>query len=117
MKLNEIANPDLEVTDRPVTKDKMTPQHPQQWLVVLHNNDYVSAHLVIDILNDIFGHDRESAIQLMMQVHQHEKGPVKIYPSKDIAETKVNQAEQYAQRHSKTYHDSETPMFTVEEAD
>jgi len=68
---------------------------PPLFKVVLLNDDYTPMEFVVHILESIFNHDREQATQIMLQVHKQGKGVCGIY-TKDIAETKVVQVNNYS---------------------
>jgi ATP-dependent Clp protease adaptor protein ClpS len=63
--------------------------------VVLINDDYTPMEFVVHILEAIFNHSREKATQIMLNVHKQGKGVCGIY-TKDIAETKVVQVNNYS---------------------
>jgi ATP-dependent Clp protease adaptor protein ClpS len=50
---------------------------------------------VVHILESIFQHDREKATQIMLHVHKQGKGVCGLY-TKDVAETKVVQVNNYS---------------------
>ena len=68
---------------------------PPLYQVILINDDYTPMEFVVHILEAIFNHDREKATQIMLNVHKQGKGICGIY-TKDIAETKVAQVNNYA---------------------
>ena len=74
--------------------ERMT-QDPKQYKVLIHNDDYTPDILVIDILIDIFGKDRSEALHATLTVHYTGMVVAGIY-SRDIAETKVEEATKYA---------------------
>ena len=61
---------------------------PPMYQVVLLNDDYTPMEFVVAILQEYFNKDRETATQIMLQVHRDGKGMCGVYP-KDIASTKV----------------------------
>lgn len=71
---------------------------PAKYQVIFHNDDYTTMDFVIEVLMDFFGHDENTATQIMYSVHEEGKGICGIY-SAEIAETKVFQVTQYAQEH------------------
>ncbi len=75
------------------TKPKL--KKPQLFKVVLLNDDYTPMEFVVHILEVFFKHDREKATQIMLHVHKLGKGVCGVY-SKDIAETKVTQVNNYS---------------------
>lgn len=70
-------------------------QRPQMYKVVLLNDDYTPMEFVVEILETFFYMNREKATQVMLAVHTQGKGVCGIY-TRDIAETKAAQVNQYA---------------------
>jgi ATP-dependent Clp protease adaptor protein ClpS len=68
---------------------------PPLFKVVLHNDDYTPMEFVIEILEVFFRMNREQATQVMLTVHTQGKGVCGIY-TRDIAETKMTQVNQYS---------------------
>ena len=64
--------------------------------VILMNDDYTPMEFVVHVLEAFFGMNREKATQIMLTVHTTGSAVVGIYP-RDIAETKSEQVNQYAQ--------------------
>lgn len=58
--------------------------------VVLLNDDYTPMEFVVMVLQEFFNKDRDTATQIMLQVHVHGRGVCGVYTA-DIAATKVNQ--------------------------
>ena len=86
-------NPDsglATVTAKPELK------RPPMYKVVLLNDDYTPMEFVVHVLEIFFAMDREKATQIMLTVHTQGAAVVGIYP-RDIAETKSEQVNQYAQ--------------------
>jgi len=77
---------------RPKTKE------PPLYKVVLHNDDYTPMEFVVEVLEVFFGMAREKATQIMLHVHTRGKGVCGIY-TRDIAETKVAQVNEYSRQH------------------
>ena len=76
-------------------KPKLKP--PKRYKVVLMNDDFTPMEFVIQVLQSFFRLDRESAVQIMMSVHTKGKGVCGVF-SKDIAETKVVQVNEYSRQ-------------------
>lgn len=70
-------------------------QKPPQYNVVLLNDDFTPMDFVVSILQNFFAMDEATAVQVMLQVHQQGKAVCGCY-TRDIAETKVAQVEEYA---------------------
>ncbi len=68
---------------------------PPLYSVILLNDDYTPMEFVVHILEAIFNHNREEATRIMLNVHKSGKGVCGIF-TKDVAETKVNQVNNYA---------------------
>ncbi len=71
---------------------------PPLYKVVLLNDDYTPMEFVVEILEFFFGMSREKATQVMLAVHTQGKGVCGIF-TRDIAETKAAQVNQYAKEH------------------
>lgn len=82
---------------------------PSKFKVVLNNDDYTPMDFVVEVLQLFFSMNMEKANQIMLAVHYEGKATCGVY-SADIAETKVEQVNQYAQQ-------NEHPLLcTMEEA-
>lgn len=66
-------------------------KEPQQYNVVMLNDDFTTMEFVVEILVDIFHKNPLEAERLMMTVHKGGSAVVGAYPY-DIAVTKVNAA-------------------------
>ena len=75
------------------TKPKL--KKPPMYKVLILNDDYTPMEFVVHILESIFGHNRESATRIMLNVHKSGKGICGVY-TKDVAETKVTQVNSFA---------------------
>ncbi len=73
-------------------------KEPSMYKVFLLNDDYTPMEFVVSLLEKLFGMDREKATRIMLLVHSQGKGVCGIY-TYEIAETKVAQVNEYAQRH------------------
>jgi ATP-dependent Clp protease adaptor protein ClpS len=74
---------------RPKTKK------PPLFKVVLINDDYTPMEFVVHVLESFFKMDAETAVRIMLHVHTRGKGVCGIF-TRDIAETKVAQVNEYA---------------------
>jgi ATP-dependent Clp protease adaptor protein ClpS len=70
-------------------------KRPPMYKVMLLNDDYTPMDFVVDILELFFSKTREQATHIMLTVHIHGKAVCGIY-TRDIAETKAAQVNQYA---------------------
>lgn len=73
-------------------------KEPSMYKVFLLNDDFTPMEFVVTLLEKLFGMDREKATRVMLLVHSQGKGVCGIY-TYEIAETKVAQVNEYAQRH------------------
>ncbi len=78
-----------------VQESKPELKKPPMYRVVLLNDDYTPMEFVVEILEDFFYMDRQRATQVMLTVHTQGKGVCGVF-TKDIAETKSAQVNQYA---------------------
>ena len=86
------ANHELAVAEaRPKVKK------PPLYQVVLINDDFTPMEFVVDILQGVFGLERNSATRVMLEVHTKGKGICGVY-TYEIAETKVAQVTTIAQQ-------------------
>lgn len=70
-------------------------KRPPLFKVVLMNDDYTPMEFVVEILESFFRMNREQATHVMLTVHTQGKGVCGIF-TRDIAETKAAQVNQYA---------------------
>jgi len=73
-------------------------KRPPLYSVLLVNDDYTPMEFVVHLLEVFFAMGREKATQVMLQVHTRGKGVCGIY-TREIAETKVAQVNNYAREH------------------
>ena len=78
-----------------VQEEKPALKKPPLFKVVLLNDDYTPMEFVVEILQKFFSMDREKATQVMLMVHTQGKGVCGVY-SKDVAETKAAQVNDYS---------------------
>ena len=71
-------------------------KRPPLYRVILLNDDYTPMEFVVLVLEQFFGMNREKATQIMLTVHTTGSAVVGIFP-RDIAETKCEQVNLYAQ--------------------
>lgn len=65
-------------------------QLPEQYYVVMHNDDYSSFDFVIDVLEKVFRKTKEEAHEIAANIHEKGSEICGVYPF-EIAETKVHQ--------------------------
>ena len=73
-------------------------RRPPLFKVVLINDDYTPMEFVVEVLETFFRMNREQATHVMLTVHTQGKGICGIF-TRDIAETKAAQVNQYAREH------------------
>jgi ATP-dependent Clp protease adaptor protein ClpS len=71
-------------------------KRPPLYKVILLNDDYTPMEFVVHVLEVFFAMGREKATQIMLTVHTQGSAVVGTFP-RDIAETKSEQVNQYAQ--------------------
>lgn len=71
------------------------------------NDDYTPMDFVVQVLQQFFNHNREKAVQIMLQIHTQGRGVAGVYAA-EIAETKTAQVNAYARKH-------QHPLLTVME--
>jgi len=70
-------------------------KRPPLYKVLLLNDDYTPMEFVVQILESFFGMGREKATQIMLEVHTRGAGVCGVF-SRDVAETKVAQVNDYS---------------------
>ncbi|MDR2901204.1 MAG: ATP-dependent Clp protease adapter ClpS [Treponema sp.] len=70
-------------------------KEPEDYHVILLNDDFTSMDFVVEILMDVFHKSMEDAANIMLHVHKQGKGIAGMYPW-DIAITKVDQVHNIA---------------------
>ncbi len=68
---------------------------PPMYKVFIMNDDYTPMDFVVEILESFFKKSREEATEIMLLVHHSGKGLCGVY-SRDVAETKVMQVNDYS---------------------
>ena len=90
------------IEERPKLKE------PMKYNVVIMNDDFTPMEFVVEVLETFFYMGREAATQIMLAVHTQGKGVCGVY-SKDVAETKVSQVNEFSRM-------SEHPLLSQIEA-
>ena len=70
-------------------------QKPPLYKVIILNDDYTPMEFVVLVLEKFFKMDREKATRIMLHVHTRGMGVCGVY-TRDIAETKVNQVNEFS---------------------
>ena len=79
------------------TRTKPKTKKPDMFKVLLLNDDYTPMEFVIQVLQDVFHRDRDTAMRIMLHVHQKGVGICGVY-SYEVAETKVSQVVESARQ-------------------
>lgn len=77
------------------TTEKPKLEKPPLYKVILINDDYTPMDFVVDVLRSFFSMNVEKATQVMLKVHTEGKGVCGVF-SKDVAETKAAQVNDYS---------------------
>lgn len=72
-------------------------KRPTLYNVILHNDDYTTQELVVDVLRMFFHKTDAEAHTIMLLVHKKGQGVAGTY-TKDMAESKVAQVTDYARQ-------------------
>lgn len=70
-------------------------QPPARYKVIMLNDDYTPMDFVVEVLETFFMLNREKATQIMLRVHTEGRAVCGVY-SRDVAETKTAQVNEYA---------------------
>jgi ATP-dependent Clp protease adaptor protein ClpS len=84
--------------DLAVHEAKPKLRKPPLYKVFLMNDDFTPMEFVVDVLKFFFNLDEEKATQVMLHVHTKGIGVCGVF-SKDIAETKVKQVNDFSRQH------------------
>lgn len=82
-----LYEPDIE--EAVISEIEEDIKEPPMYKVLLHNDDYTTMDFVVYILMRVFNKPTETAVQIMLSVHEHGIGLCGVY-THDVAETKVN---------------------------
>ncbi len=87
--------------DNGLTVEEAKPKlkRPPLYSVVLLNDDYTTMEFVVHVLERFFSMERERAVRVMLQVHTQGKGVCGVF-SREIAETKVAQVNDYSRENN-----------------
>jgi len=80
------------------TKTRPKTERPPLYKVMLLNDDFTPMEFVVIVLERFFGLNHAQSFELMLTVHKKGLAVVGVF-SHEIAETKVGQVMDYAQRH------------------
>jgi ATP-dependent Clp protease adaptor protein ClpS len=101
--------PQYDQDEAVLTQSETKVSKPPLYKVLLHNDDFTTMEFVVYILETVFGHPEDKAMQIMLQVHTRGIGVAGTYPY-EVAEMKVAKTTALARA-------SEFPLLcTMEEA-
>jgi ATP-dependent Clp protease adaptor protein ClpS len=92
------SNTNKPSDDLAVQEAKPRLKRPPLFKVFLLNDDFTPMDFVVEILRRFFAMDEEKATQVMLHVHTRGIGVCGVY-SRDIAETKVRQVNDFSREH------------------
>lgn len=101
-------DPDIGEGNVAIEEQKPKLRRPSMYKVVMFNDDYTPMDFVVETLELFFSMSREKATKIMILVHTQGKAVCGVY-TRDIAETKAAQVNQYAE-------DNEHPLLCEIEA-
>ena len=84
-----------KVKDKPASKTNERVKEPEEFKVILLNDDYTTMEFVVEVLMIIFNKSLENAYNIMLDVHNKGRGIVGVYIW-DIAITKAEQVHAFA---------------------
>lgn len=87
---------DIGAGDLAIEEQKPKLRRPSLYKVVMLNDDYTPMDFVVETLELFFSMSREKATKIMILVHTQGKAVCGVY-TRDIAETKAAQVNQYAE--------------------
>jgi ATP-dependent Clp protease adaptor protein ClpS len=80
------------------TEEEEKVDEPRLYHVLIHNDDYTTMEFVVLVLTSIFHMPHETAVQVMLNVHQKGIGVAGTY-SYEVAESKAEKAMKLAREH------------------
>ena len=90
---NEDHGNDIGIATRVRPKTKK----PNMYKVLLLNDDYTPMEFVVQLIQEVFHRDRETAARIMLHVHQKGVGMCGVY-TYEVAETKVSHVRDLARQ-------------------
>lgn len=81
-----------------VVRSKPKVKQPSMYKVIMLNDDYTPMEFVVMVLERCFAKGHEDAVKIMLHVHQKGVGVCGVY-TYEVAETKVQQVMDLAQKH------------------
>ena len=83
-----MSRPDQDTSGAVKERVQLEKKEPEQYKVLLLNDDYSTMEFVIHVLESVFQKSPAEAYRVMLQVHTQGQGLAGIYPW-EVAETKV----------------------------
>ena len=77
-----------EHDDSVQTEERQETKEPDQYRVLLHNDDYTPMDFIVDILVSVFKKSAQDATRIMLDVHRKGKGVVGTY-TYDVAASRI----------------------------
>jgi ATP-dependent Clp protease adaptor protein ClpS len=82
---------------KPRTQTRTKTQRPPLYKVILLNDDYTPREFVVLVLKAVFRMNEDQAYRVMMTAHQKGVCVIAVY-TRDVAETKANEATELAKQ-------------------
>src|SRR3546814_20646666 len=82
----------------PTRRSSDLTKKPSMYKVLMLNDDYTPMELVVHVLEQFFGKNREEATRIMLHVHPRAVGVFRVF-TYDVAEHTVTQVISYAGQH------------------
>jgi ATP-dependent Clp protease adaptor protein ClpS len=95
--MSESPGPQFD-DDLAVQETRPKLKRPPLFKVLLLNDDFTPMDFVVFVLKSFFGMDEDKATQIMLHVHTRGVGVCGVF-SKDVAETKVKQVNDFSREH------------------
>jgi ATP-dependent Clp protease adaptor protein ClpS len=89
------SDPDKKDEGDLATEQKPRIEKARRFKVLFHNDDYTTMEFVVLVLMKFFHKTETEATHIMLSVHHRGHGVAGVY-TKDLAETKVAQVQDYA---------------------
>ncbi|QSA97453.1 ATP-dependent Clp protease adapter ClpS [Methylococcus sp. EFPC2] len=96
--MSEPSHHDSSGDQLAVEQSKPKLKRPPLYKVILLNDDFTPMDFVVLVLRNFFAMSEEKATQIMLHVHTRGIGVCGVY-SKDVAETKVTQVNEFSRKH------------------
>lgn len=92
-------SPDYNLNDELAVQDAQPKlKQPPRFKVLLLNDDFTPMDFVVLVLKSFFAMSEEKATQIMLHVHTRGVGVCGVF-SRDVAETKVQQVNDFSRKH------------------